>query len=104
MRPWSADSVTDESLVATRLIGGTIIPTRCAAAPSSIGGGILLQSTSNRFFWFIVQFSISRHREELLRRGDPFLVPKAGLLRGACHRTRVRATRWHAMTDSAASI
>src|ERR1700676_865852 len=103
MRPWSADSVTDVSSVATRLIGGTMIPTRCAAAPSSIGGGILLQSTSNRSFWFIVQFSVSRHRlrqtrsvcaRELLRRSDPFLIPKAGLLRGVYHRARVRATRW----------
>src|SRR5262245_17909076 len=34
-------------------MGGTAIPARCAVAPSSIGAGILLQSTSSRFFWFI---------------------------------------------------
>src|SRR5207248_11672214 len=29
------------------------MPSRCAAAPSSAGAGILLQSTSSRFLWFI---------------------------------------------------
>src|SRR5258708_4813842 len=29
------------------------MPTRCAAAPSSLGAGILLQSTSSRFLWFM---------------------------------------------------
>src|SRR5438067_267987 len=29
------------------------MPSRCAAAPSSVGAGILLQSTSSRFLWFI---------------------------------------------------
>jgi hypothetical protein len=35
------------------------------------------------------------------RRSNPFSLTsakKAGLLRGACHRARVRATRWLAMT------
>ena len=41
------------SLVATRLTGGIVMPSRCAAAPSSIGAGIVLQSTSSRFLWFI---------------------------------------------------
>ena len=36
-----------------RLTGGIVMPARCAAAPSSVGAGILLQSTSSRFFWFI---------------------------------------------------
>jgi hypothetical protein len=42
-----------------------------------------------------------RHCEELLRRSNPASLPcakKAGLLRGACHRARIRATRWLAMT------
>src|SRR5712675_3254207 len=39
------------------------MPARCAAPPSSLGAGILLQSTSSRFFWFIAQFS----RESSLR-------------------------------------
>src|SRR5450756_1530408 len=28
----------------------------------------------------------------------PFFMPRYGLLRGACHRARIRATRWLAMT------
>src|SRR5450756_2652018 len=28
----------------------------------------------------------------------PFFKPRYGLLRGACHRARIRATRWLAMT------
>src|SRR5882762_10496333 len=47
------------------------MPTRWAAAPSSDGAGILLQSTSNRFFWFIFfasAFDTSRpHGEEAHR-------------------------------------
>src|SRR5665213_1620170 len=40
-----------------------------------------------------------RHCEEHLRRSNPWLrSPQDGLLRGACHRARVRATRWLAMT------
>src|SRR6185369_11812635 len=39
------------------------MPARCAAAPSSIGAGILLQSTSSRFFWFIAILSADRHCE-----------------------------------------
>jgi hypothetical protein len=42
-----------------------------------------------------------RHCEEPLRRSNPLLLPcllRDGLLRGACHRARVRATRWLAMT------
>src|ERR1700756_3841639 len=40
-----------------------------------------------------------RHCEERQRRSNPFLrLPRDGLLRGACHRARVRATRWLAMT------
>ena len=40
MRPRNADSVTEVSSVATRLTGGIVMPTRCAAAPSSVGAGI----------------------------------------------------------------
>jgi hypothetical protein len=39
-----------------------------------------------------------RHCEERLRRGNPALPGCPGLLRGACHRARIRATRWLAMT------
>jgi hypothetical protein len=36
---------------------------------------------------------------ERMRRSNPlFLARQDGLLRGACHRARVRATRWLAMT------
>src|ERR1700674_1849652 len=69
MRPGNADSVTEVSSVAIRLMsGGIVMPTRCAAAPSSTGAGILLQSTSSRFFWFIALASafetIRPHGEE----------------------------------------
>ena len=41
----------------------------------------------------------SRHCEERLRRSNPcFRKGIDGLLRGACHRARIRATRWLAMT------
>ena len=50
------DRVVD-GLVATRLIAGSVMPVRCAAAPSSAGAGILLQSTSSRFFWFMASSS-----------------------------------------------
>jgi hypothetical protein len=42
-----------------------------------------------------------RHCEEQLRRSNPAFLreEKAGLLRGACHRARIRATRWLAMTS-----
>jgi len=34
-----------------------------------------------------------------MRRSNPVLqLPLYGLLRGACHRARIRATRWLAMT------
>jgi hypothetical protein len=37
----------------------------------------------------------NRHCEERQRRSNPFLRrPRCGLLRGACHRARIRATRW----------
>src|SRR5438105_15724866 len=36
------------------------MPLRCVAAPSSVGAGILLQSTSSRFFWFMVSSSLRR--------------------------------------------
>jgi hypothetical protein len=40
-----------------------------------------------------------RHCEEHLRRSNPCLSElRDGLLRGACHRARIRATRWLAMT------
>src|SRR5258708_34544838 len=43
--------------------------------------------------------SCTRHCEE---RSDEaihcVIVPRRGLLRGACHRARIRATRWLAMT------
>ncbi len=39
-----------------------------------------------------------RHCEEQLRRSNPILLRHNGLLRGACHRARIRATRWLAMT------
>src|SRR5271165_5362001 len=41
------------SSVARKESGGIALPTRCAAPPSSTGAGILLQSTSRRFRWFI---------------------------------------------------
>src|SRR5208283_4311547 len=37
------------------------------------------------------------------RRSNPFLRPH-GLLRGACHRARIRATRWLAMTRGAGML
>jgi hypothetical protein len=41
----------------------------------------------------------NRHCEERQRRSNPFLRRRrSGLLRGACHRARIRATRWLAMT------
>src|SRR6266481_8511774 len=42
---------------------------------------------------------ILRHCEEHLRRSNPRLrfSTKTGLLRGACHWARIRATRWLAM-------
>src|SRR5947209_2892465 len=58
VRPGSCDSVTELSSVATRSSCGIVMPTRWAAAPSSVGAGILLQSTSSRFFWFIALTSI----------------------------------------------
>src|SRR5689334_16948587 len=33
----------------------------------------------------------------------PFVMPRYGLLRGACHRARIRATRWLAMTGKASA-
>ena len=40
-----------------------------------------------------------RHCEERKRRSNPtFVLLRHGLLRGACHRARIRATRWLAMT------
>jgi hypothetical protein len=39
-----------------------------------------------------------RHCEERSDRSNPFFPCCLGLLRGACHRPRVRATRWLAMT------
>ncbi len=40
-----------------------------------------------------------RHCEERLRRSNPWRRKRRdGLLRGACHRARIRATRWLAMT------
>src|SRR3954470_16618342 len=53
VRPGSADRSTELSSVAIRLTAGIFAPLRCAEAPSSVGAGILLQSTSSRFFWFI---------------------------------------------------
>src|SRR5467141_3130768 len=43
------------------------------------------------------QFS-TRHCEGRQRRSNPALLCRSGLLRGACHRARIRATRWLAMT------
>jgi hypothetical protein len=40
-----------------------------------------------------------RHCEERNRRSNPFFTRRDGLLRGACHRARIRATRWLAMTE-----
>jgi len=41
-----------------------------------------------------------RHCEERQRRSNPSVpLLRHGLLRGACHRARVRATPWLAMTD-----
>jgi MFS family permease len=40
---------------------------------------------------------VRRHCEEHLRRSNPVLGA-TGLLRGACHRARIGATRWLAMT------
>src|SRR5260370_14609051 len=50
------------------------MPTRCAAAPSSVGAGILLQSTSSRFLWFIASPSASTPHggEAPLRRPEPW--------------------------------
>src|SRR3954453_24250521 len=43
---------------------------------------------------------LSRRCEERLRRSNPCLsLWRDGWLRGACHRARIRATRWLAMTD-----
>jgi hypothetical protein len=40
-----------------------------------------------------------RHCEERKRRSNPYRITwNHGLLRGACHRARIRATRWLAMT------
>ncbi|MEH2570545.1 hypothetical protein V1289_010172 [Bradyrhizobium sp. AZCC 2289] len=45
-----------------------------------------------------------RHCEEHLRRSNPCLSElRDGLLRGACHRARIRATRWLAMTGDETS-
>src|SRR4030088_1997377 len=43
------------------------------------------------------QFS-TQHCEGRQRRSNPALLCRSGLLRGACHRARIRATRWLAMT------
>jgi len=48
-------------------------------------------------------FVVSRHCEERKRRSNPALRSH-GLLRGACHRARVRATRWLAMTTGLAPL
>jgi hypothetical protein len=42
-----------------------------------------------------------RHCEERNRRSNPAFLWRYGLLRGACHRARIRATRWLAMTEEA---
>src|SRR3979490_1417676 len=39
-----------------------------------------------------------RHCEERSDETIHFTTPRYGLLRGACHRARIRATRWLAMT------
>jgi hypothetical protein len=40
----------------------------------------------------------SRHCEEQKRRSNPSFFTRYQLLRGACHRARIPATRWLAMT------
>src|SRR5258708_36323626 len=52
------------------------------------GGG-----TGHRYLSSVIARSKATKQSSFLCRGD-----KAGLLRGACHRARVRATRWLAMT------
>src|ERR1700733_10490762 len=42
------------------------------------------------------------HCEERKRRSNPFYYWISGLLRGACHQARIRATRWLAMTGERA--
>jgi hypothetical protein len=46
----------------------------------------------------VCERSFARPCEELSRPRNPVLACRPGLLRGACHRARVRATRWLAMT------
>jgi hypothetical protein len=47
----------------------------------------------------------TRHCEERKRRSNPYRVTWShGLLRGACHRARIRATRWLAMTGKNLSV
>src|ERR1700704_5787068 len=48
--------------------------------------------------WRGRQLKRIRHCEEHLRRSNPALPAPHGLLRGVCHRARIRATRWLAMT------
>jgi hypothetical protein len=66
VRPRSADSVTDVSSVANRLTFGIAIPFKCAAAPSSVGAGILLQSTSIRLDNGMVTFLKVANSEQLV--------------------------------------
>jgi len=45
-----------------------------------------------------------RHCAERKRRSNPVCLRSSGLLRGACHRVRIRATRWPAMTPEVQSV
>src|SRR5689334_20324567 len=56
------------SSVAFRLTGGTVMPLRCFAPPSSVGAGIWLQSGACRLGWFI---SLLHHSSLRAKRSNP---------------------------------
>src|SRR6267154_5110089 len=49
-------------------------------------------------------FECDRHCEEQSGRSNPVFLCDSGLLRGACHGARIRATPWLAMTTNAVSL
>jgi hypothetical protein len=84
------------------IMGPGLTPTPADITAGRIGGTATGKAKSPEAMLpgFFVVLDPRRHCEE---QGDEaihsfFFVRRNGLLRGACHRARIRATRWLAMT------
>src|SRR5258708_23892504 len=75
-----------------------------AKAPCNVGdlgAGRLCEQIVRSILLILLQYLKPSLRAQ---RSNPFLLgARHGLLRGACHRARVRATRWLAMTADTVS-